>query len=163
EIPRENMIEGDTYVTNDPWQGTGHLHDITMGSPTFHNGEPVAFFARTAHVVEVGGHGFRAVRKTVYAERARVSVSRCEKTRKVNLDLVSILRANVREPNQVIGDFYSLAACNEVGHRRLVDMMREVGLTSLDGLGEFIFSRTRDAMRKRISALPKGSWSNELV
>ncbi|TIT58922.1 MAG: hydantoinase B/oxoprolinase family protein, partial [Mesorhizobium sp.] len=29
-IPREEMFEGDTYVTNDPWQGTGHLHDITM-------------------------------------------------------------------------------------------------------------------------------------
>jgi N-methylhydantoinase B len=82
---------------------------------------------------------------------------------KVNLDLVRILRANVREPNQVVGDFYSLAACNEVGHRRLVDMMKEIGLSSLDGLGDFIFSRTRDAMLERIKALPKGSWSNELV
>jgi N-methylhydantoinase B len=163
EIPRENMFEGDTYVTNDPWQGTGHLHDITMVSPSFLNGELVAFFACTAHVVDVGGRGFGADGKSVYEEGIQIPIMKFAEKGKVNLDLVRILRANVREPNQVIGDFYSLAACNEVGHRRLVDMMREVGLTSLDGLGEFIFSRTRDAMRKRISALPKGSWSNELV
>ncbi len=65
-IPRENMFEGDTYVTNDPWLGTGHLHDITMVSPSFLNGELVGFFACTAHVVDVGGRGFGADGKSVY-------------------------------------------------------------------------------------------------
>src|SRR5690606_21498800 len=82
---------------------------------------------------------------------------------RVNHDLVQIIRANVREPNQVVGDFYSLAACNDVGHRRLIEMMQEIGLTSLDDLGEFIFSRTRAATLDRIAALPKGAWSNELL
>lgn len=163
EIPREDMFEGDTYVTNDPWQGTGHLHDITMVSPSFLNGKLVAFFACTAHVVDVGGRGFGADGKSVYEEGIQIPIMKFAEKGKINLDLVRILRANVREPNQVVGDFYSLAACNEVGHRRLVDMMKEIGLTSLDGLGEFIFSRTRDAMLERIKALPKGSWSNELV
>ena len=163
EVPRDNMFEGDTYVTNDPWQGTGHLHDITMVSPSFLNGELVAFFACTAHVVDVGGRGFGADGKSVYEEGIQIPIMKFAEKGKVNLDLVRILRANVREPNQVVGDFYSLASCNEVGHRRLVDMMKEIGLTSLDGLGEFIFSRTRDAMVERIKALPKGSWSNELV
>ncbi|TIX08968.1 MAG: hydantoinase B/oxoprolinase family protein, partial [Mesorhizobium sp.] len=162
-IPREEMFEGDTYVTNDPWQGTGHLHDITMVSPSFLNGELVAFFACTAHVVDVGGRGFGADAKSVYEEGIQIPIMKFAEMGKVNLDLVRLLRANVREPNQVVGDFYSLAACNEVGHRRLVDMMREIGLASLDGLGDFIFSRTRDAMLDRIKALPKGSWSNELV
>jgi N-methylhydantoinase B len=163
EIPRENMFEGDTYVTNDPWQGTGHLHDITMVSPSFLNGELVAFFACTAHVVDVGGRGFGADSKSVYEEGIQIPIMKFGEKGKVNLDLVKMLRANVREPNQVVGDFYSLAACNDVGHRRLVDMMNEIRLTSLDNIGEFIFSRTRDAMLERIKNLPKGSWSNELV
>jgi N-methylhydantoinase B len=163
EIPRDQMFEGDTYVTNDPWLGTGHLHDITMVSPSFLNGELVAFFACTAHVVDVGGRGFGADAKSVYEEGIQIPIMKFAEKGKVNLDLVRILRANVREPNQVVGDFYSLAACNEVGHRRLVDMMKEIGLSSLDRLGDFIFSRTRDAMLERIKALPKGSWSNELV
>lgn len=163
EIPREEMFEGDTYVTNDPWKGTGHLHDITMVSPSFLNGELVAFFACTAHVVDVGGRGFGADAKSVYEEGIQIPIMKFAEKGKVKADLVRLLRANVREPNQVVGDFYSLAACNEVGHQRLVAMMKEIGLTSLDGLGDFIFSRTREAMRERIKALPKGSWSNELV
>lgn len=163
EIPRGEMYEGDTYVTNDPWKGTGHLHDITMVSPSFLDGELVAFFACTAHVVDVGGRGFGADAKSVYEEGIQIPIMRFAEKGKVNMDLVRILRTNVREPNQVVGDFYSLAACNEVGHRRLVDMMREIGLTSLGNLGEFIFSRTRAAMIERISALPKGNWSNELT
>ncbi|MGN6304114.1 MAG: hydantoinase B/oxoprolinase family protein [Mesorhizobium sp.] len=163
EIPREEMFEGDTYVTNDPWKGTGHLHDITMVSPSFLNGELVAFFACTAHVVDVGGRGFGADAKSVYEEGIQIPIMKFAEKGKVNMDLVRLLRANVREPNQVVGDFYSLAACNEVGHRRLVDMMREIGLPSLDDLGAFIFSRTREAMLERIAALPKGSWSNDLT
>ncbi|AMY01605.1 hydantoinase B/oxoprolinase family protein [Mesorhizobium ciceri] len=163
EIPREEMYEGDTYVTNDPWKGTGHLHDITMVSPSFLNGELVAFFACTAHVVDVGGRGFGADGKSVYEEGIQIPIMKFAERGKVNFDLVKILRANVREPNQVVGDFYSLAACNEVGHRRLVDMMKEIGLASLDRLGEFIFTRTHDATLERIKALPKGTWSNELV
>jgi N-methylhydantoinase B len=163
EIPREEMFEGDTYVTNDPWKGTGHLHDITMVSPSFLNGELVAFFACTAHVVDVGGRGFGADAKSVYEEGIQIPIMKFAEKGKVNMDLVRLLRANVREPNQVVGDFYSLAACNEVGHRRLVDMMKEIGLASLDDLGAFIFSRTREAMLERIAALPKGSWSNDLT
>jgi N-methylhydantoinase B len=163
EIPRTEMYEGDTYVTNDPWQGTGHLHDITMVSPSFLNGELVAFFACTAHVVDVGGRGFGADGKSVYEEGIQIPIMKFAERGEVNLDLVRILRANVREPNQVVGDFYSLASCNDVGHRRLVDMMKEIGLASLDGLGEFIFSRTHQAMLERIKTLPRGSWSNELV
>ncbi len=163
EIPREEMFEGDTYVTNDPWQGTGHLHDITMVSPSFLNGELVAFFACTAHVVDVGGRGFGADGKSVYEEGIQIPIMKFAERGTVNRDLIRILRSNVREQNQVVGDFYSLAACNDVGHRRLVDMMNEIGLASLDGLGEFIFSRTHDAMLERIRTLPKGSWSNELV
>lgn len=163
EIPREEMYEGDTYVTNDPWLGTGHLHDITMVSPSFLDGRLVGFFACTAHVVDVGGRGFGADGKSVYEEGIQIPIMKFAERGEVNRDLIRLLRANVREPNQVVGDFYSLSACNEVGHRRLVDMMREVGIDTLDRLGEFIFSRTHAATLERIRALPKGSWSNVLM
>lgn len=163
EIPRAEMFAGDTYVTNDPWKGTGHLHDITMVSPSFLDGELVAFFACTAHVVDVGGRGFGADGKSVYEEGIQIPIMKFAERGEVNASLVKILRANVREPNQVVGDFYSLSACNEVGHRRLIDMMRETKLASLDALAQFIFARTRAATLKRIADLPKGRWANTLV
>lgn len=163
EIPREDMFEGDTYVTNDPWKGTGHLHDITMVSPSFKNGELIGFFACTAHVVDVGGRGFGADGKSVYEEGIQIPIMKFAEHGNVNKDLLKILRLNVREPNQVIGDFYSLAACNDVGHKRLVEMLDEIGLDNLDTLGEFIFSRTHAAMMERLASLPKGEWSNEMI
>ncbi|QCO55876.1 hydantoinase B/oxoprolinase family protein [Pseudorhodobacter turbinis] len=163
EIPRDQMFPGDTYVTNDPWKGTGHLHDITMVSPSFRGDELVGFFACTAHVVDVGGRGFGADGKSVYEEGIQIPIMKFAERGEVDRVLVSMIRANVREPNQVIGDFYSLAACNDVGHMRLMEMMDEAGFDSLDTLGEFIMSRTHAAMVERLAALPKGSWSNSML
>lgn len=161
-IPRDRMYPGDTYVTNDPWLGTGHLHDITMVSPSFKGDRLVGFFACTAHVVDVGGRGFGADGKSVYEEGIQIPILKFAERGEVNETLLAFLRSNVREPGQVVGDFYSLAACNEVGHRRLIDMMAEIGLETLDDLGAFIFTRTRAAMLDRVRALPQGAWSNVL-
>ena len=163
EIGRDNMFPGDTYVTNDPWKGTGHLHDITMVSPSFKGDRLVGFFACTAHVVDVGGRGFGADGKSVYEEGIQIPIMKFAERGQVNTTLIALLRANVREANQVVGDFYSLVACNDVGHRRLIAMMEEIGLETLDALGEFIFTRTEAALKARIGDLPKGAWENALL
>lgn len=163
EIPREEMYPGDTYATNDPWKGTGHLHDITMVSPSFKGDELVGFFACTAHVVDVGGRGFGADGKSVYEEGIQIPIMKFAERGAVNKDLLKILRLNVRQSDQVVGDFYALAACNDVGHNRLIEMLEEIGLPNLDTLGEFIFTRTAAAVKERLAALPKGSWTNDML
>ncbi|ANQ24673.1 5-oxoprolinase [Vibrio natriegens] len=163
EIPREEMFEGDTYVTNDPWKGTGHLHDITVVSPSFKNDELIGFFACTAHVVDIGGLGFGADGKSVYEEGLQIPIMKFAERGVVNKDLIKVIRTNVREPDLVVGDFYSLAACNDVGHNRLISMLDEVGLDNLEKLGDFILTRTHTAMVERFANLPKGSWGNEML
>jgi len=162
-IPRQEMFPGDTYVTNDPWLGTGHLHDITMVTPVFREGALIGFFACTAHIVDIGGRGFGADGKSVYEEGLQIPIMKFAESGEVNRVLLALLRANVREPNQVVGDFYSLAACNDVGLKRLLEMLDEIGLPDLEALGTFILSRTAAAMKERIAGLPQGSWSNELL
>src|ERR1043166_5825995 len=56
-FPLATMKPGDHYITNDPWLTCGHLHDLTVVSPTFLNGDPVGLFASTVHVVDIGGVG----------------------------------------------------------------------------------------------------------
>ena len=68
DIGPDNIFEGDIYITNDPWMGTGHLHDITVVTPSFYKGRHVGFFACTAHVVDIGGRGFGADSNSVYEE-----------------------------------------------------------------------------------------------
>ncbi|WP_306152193.1 hydantoinase B/oxoprolinase family protein [Roseovarius sp. MMSF_3281] len=160
DIGRDNIFEGDVYITNDPWKGTGHLLDITMVTPSFRGGQLVGFFACTAHVVDVGGRGFGPDANEVYEEGIFIPIMKFVERGTVNRDLVNILRNNVREADQVVGDIFSLAACNETGHRRLQDMMDEFGLADLEELGEFVFKRSYDATLERIAALPKGSYDN---
>ena len=66
DIGPDNIFEGDVYVTNDPWKGTGHLHDITIVSPSFYKGRLIGYFASTAHVVDIGGRGFGPDAREVY-------------------------------------------------------------------------------------------------
>ena len=68
KFPISRMEEGDVYITNDPWMGTGHLHDFTVVTPTFKNGRIVALFASTSHVVDVGGLGFGPDARQVFEE-----------------------------------------------------------------------------------------------
>ncbi|WP_136683948.1 hydantoinase B/oxoprolinase family protein [Falsirhodobacter xinxiangensis] len=160
DIGRDNIFEGDVYITNDPWKGTGHLHDFTVVSPSFRDGALVGFFACTAHVVDVGGRGFGPDANEVYEEGIFVPIMKFATRGTVNQDLVNILRNNVREAHQVVGDVYSLAACNEIGHRRLMDMMDEFVLCDLEGLADFIFKRSYDATIEAIAALPRGQYDN---
>lgn len=160
DIGRENIFEGDVYITNDPWKGTGHLHDFTVVSPSFRDGALIGFFACTAHVVDVGGRGFGPDANEVYEEGIFIPIMKFAERGAVNKDLVNILRNNVREAHQVVGDVYSLAACNEIGHRRLMDMMDEFKLVDLEGLSEFIFERSLQATLERLAALRHGSYDN---
>ena len=156
-IGMKNMFEGDVYITNDPWEGTGHLHDITVVTPSFHKGKHVGFFACTAHIVDIGGRGFGADANSVYEEGLYIPIMKFAARGKVDMTLVNIIRGNVREPDQLVGDVYALATCNEVGHRRLIDMMTEFKLKDLEAISQFIMDNSRRATLARIAALPRSS------
>ena len=117
DIGPERIYPGDVYITNDPWKGTGHLHDITVTTPVFHRDELIGFFASTAHVVDVGGRGYGPEAKEVYEEGIRIPILKWTERGVLNNDLVTMVRWNVREADQVIGDIHGLAACNETGRR----------------------------------------------
>src|SRR5436305_3877567 len=144
-FPLATMKEGDHYITNDPWLTCGHLHDLTVVSPTFLRGEPIGLFASTVHVVDIGGLGMGPDGRQVFEEGLSIPLMPLAREGKMNDDLLRILRANVREPLQVEGDVYALAPCNDEGSRRLVEMMDEFGLANLDRLGDDIIATSRQA------------------
>ncbi|RYH03545.1 hydantoinase B/oxoprolinase family protein [Salipiger sp. IMCC34102] len=156
DIGIETMRPGDIYLTNDPWKGTGHLHDITVCTPTFHQGALVGFFACTAHVTDIGGRGFGADADSVYEEGLHLPIMRFASEGEVDRTLLQILRANVRAPDQLVGDLFALASCNEIGQRRLVAMLDEFGLANLESVAAFILDNSRRATLERIAALPQG-------
>ena len=162
KYPLEQMEDGDVYITNDPWLATGHLHDFTVVTPAFRDGAIVALFASTCHVVDVGGLGFGPDGRQVFEEGIYLPIMPLAKRGKMNQTLLEIVRANVREPLLLEGDFFSLIACNETGVRRLLEMMVEFGLSEIDSLSDLILSRSRNAMLEDIRKLPFGVYRNSM-
>jgi N-methylhydantoinase B len=152
------MAEGDVFITNDPWKGTGHLNDFTVLTPTFVDGRIVALFAATSHVVDVGGIGFGPDGRQVFEEGINIPIMPLFERGELNRHLMEILKVNVREPLPVEGDLHALAACNEIGSRRLVSTLREFALADLTGVADQIIENSRDAMLEEIRALPQGTY-----
>ena len=135
------MKPGDAYITNDPWMGTGHLNDFVITTPCFHNGKLVGLFSCTSHLMDIGGIGFGPDATDVFMEGLYIPLLKLFDEGKVNETLMAMIRANTRLPVDTEGDVYSLAACNDVGCQRLVEMMDEFGLDDLDELGDHICAR----------------------
>jgi N-methylhydantoinase B len=162
KFPAAAMRPGDIFITNDPWKGTGHLHDFTVVTPVFREQRMIALFASTCHVIDIGGRGMGPDARQIYEEGLYVPIMRFASTAGTNDTLIDIVRANVREPLQVVGDIYSLAGCNDVGSRQLIRMMDEFGIETLDLLGDHILKRSRVATLEAIRKLPKGVFRNSM-
>ncbi len=160
--PLETLRPGDVLLTNDPWFGTGHLNDFTVVTPVFIGERPVALFAATSHIADVGGLGFGPDGRQVFEEGLNIPMGYLFREGRTNQTLMEIIRANVRDPRAAEGDLHSLAACNQAGAVSLLSTLEEFGLDSLDGVAETIIGHSRDAMLAEIRKLPFGTWRNEM-
>jgi N-methylhydantoinase B len=162
KFPAQTMRPGDHYITNDPWLGTGHLHDLTVVTPAFYGGKMVGLFANTAHVIDIGGLGFGPEGRSVFEEGLYIPILKCFDRGVANETFFEFIRAGSRLPIELEGDIYSLCACNDAGARRLAQMLDEFALHSLDPLADFIFDASRRATIAEIGKLARGTYCAEI-
>jgi len=161
-IPPATLKPGDVLITNDPWLGTGHLPDITMMTPVFHRGHLVAFAANVAHMPDIGGRPFSADSREIFEEGLRLPPTFLYRGGTPSEEIFGIIRANVRVPEQVLGDLEAGRGANEVMVRRLREFLDDYALDDLDALAEEMFNRSEASMRAKIAALPDGDYANML-
>ncbi len=159
--PLPTLAPGDVLITNDPWMTSGQINDITIATPILKEGRVVALFANTCHAADIGGRLLSAQASEVYEEGLRLPIMKLFDRGEPNDVLVQIIRANVRLPDEVIGDLHAQAACNDSGGRALLEMMGEFGLPDIDAVADEIVRRSEDAVRARIRDLPDGEWQSE--
>ncbi|MEE2692041.1 MAG: hydantoinase B/oxoprolinase family protein [Pseudomonadota bacterium] len=162
KYPLSHLQNGDVLLTNDPWDGTGHLNDFTVVTPVFREGVPIALFAATSHVADVGGLGFGPDARQIYEEGLLVPITFLFRRGEPNITLLEMIRANVRDPKAAEGDLFSLAGCNGAGAKRLLETLDEFGLADLDLVGRMIIDNSARAMRAEIARLPHGTFTNEM-
>ena len=160
-FPVDRLSPGDVLITNDPWQTAGQINDITITTPVFKQDRLVALFANTCHSADIGGRILSAEAREVFEEGLRIPIMKLFDRGEPNRILMQIVRTNVRQPDEVIGDFYAQTACNDAGGRALLEMMEEFELDSIDPVADEIIRRSETAVRAEIAKLPSGEWSNE--
>ena len=161
EYPAETLVPGDVLITNDPWQTAGQINDMTVLTPVFKHGRVVGYFASTCHAPDIGGRIYSAEAREVYEEGLRIPITKLFLRDQPNHELFKLIRANVRTPDETIGDLYAQTSSNAVGARELLHFMNDFGLDSIDPLADEIITRSERAMREAIRKLPNGRYENE--
>jgi N-methylhydantoinase B len=160
-FPPETLEPGDVLITNDPWKGTGHIHDISVAMPIFRNGRLTAFAAVTSHMADIGGRIRNSGIREIFEEGLQIPMLKLVRHGEPDEAVVAFIRQNVRVPEQTMGDVWGeVAACRMLA-TRLVELLDESGV-DLDELGHEIRTRSEEAMRTAIRALPDGDYRYRL-
>ncbi len=162
-FPRETLAPGDVLITNHPWKTAGHLNDITVLTPVFRRDRLVGFFGSCAHSLDIGGRGFSSDSRSLYEEGLFIPFAKLADRGRVNDLLLDVIRHNVRSPELVVGDVVAQMTCNEIGGRRLVELMDEFRLEDLGELSDEIVGRCDRVMREAIRKIPDGAYRSEVV
>lgn len=158
-FPADTLREGDALVTNDPWMGTGHIHDVTTVMPLFFRGELVAFAAVVSHLPDIGGRLRSNSNRDIYEEGLQIPMLKLMSAGKVDQTLVSMIRQNIRVPEQGLGDMWAqVGACRMMGER-LKPLLESVDLNLL---GAQVRHRSESTMRDAIRELPDGLYRSHV-
>lgn len=160
--PEAVLLPGDVLFTNDPWQITGHLNDITMVSPIWLDGEIVAYAMSIAHQTDIGGRGMTLESRDVFEEGLRIPLCKLLEAGELNRDALMFVRENVRVPNMVLGDIRAQLAANDTIVRHTLSMIDTIGPSEFVEFGRDILSRTELATRTALGELAPGVYKAEL-
>jgi N-methylhydantoinase B len=159
KFPAETMKPGDVFITNDPWKGSGHVHDVTTATPIFNKGQLVGFAAVVSHLPDIGGKLRSNSSREIYEEGLQIPLMKLFDAGVPNEVLIEIISQNVRVPEQGMGDIYAqVSGCRTMGER-LQGLLETV---DLDELGAEVRMRSENAMREAIRAIPDGIYRSSV-
>ncbi|MBV7486472.1 hydantoinase B/oxoprolinase family protein [Bordetella sp. BOR01] len=159
----DDLQPDDVLITNDIWQGTGHLPDITVAKPIFLDGRIIGWAGSVAHAPDIGGRIRSADARSVFEEGLQIPIMKVMRGGVIDKVFEQILRKNVRVPDQVMGDLYAQFTALQRIEQRVLAQMQEYGLESLEELAHEIQSRSEAAMRDAICKIPEGVYRQSAI
>lgn len=163
-----DLSPGDLIVLNDPFRGGTHLPDITMVSPVFaegaaHESSLLGFTASRAHHADVGGMtpGSMPVAREIYQEGLIIPPVRLMRTGKMDTGLLDLILANVRTPQERLGDLQAQIAANRRGEERLLALVARYGRPQVTEAMAELLAYTERTTRHLLTSLPDGTYRFE--
>ena len=156
----ETLAPGDVILVNDPYTGGTHLNDVTIIYPVFRDGKLIFFPAVRAHWADVGGMvpGSMSGKATeIYQEGIRIPPVKIIEGGKMNGAALDLLLANMRVPEERLGDLQaSITACR-VAEMRIHEICERHGVEKLLEVVRLDLDRAEARMRACIANLPDGT------
>jgi len=161
-----SMREGDGFLLNDPWCGGSHLPDLTLVRPVFLGARLCGFAATVLHHQDVGGMTAGSIppgATSVFQEGLRLPPVRSHREGRLDDLLRTVLCANSRTPDLLLGDLSSQWAAAELGARELAGLADRLG-DAFDPVGEALLRQAQEMTCAALRAFPDGeaSWSDAL-
>ena len=166
KYPIDRMEPGDAIITNDPYISGSHLPDIVMITPVFMEGECVALLANLAHHVDIGGivpGGMPTISTEIFQEGIRIPPVKLRKRGVLDEEILSVITNNVRTSYEMRGDFQAQLAANNVGERRIREVIAKYGVETTRFYMNAIMDYAERRMAGAIRELPQGTYAFEDV
>ncbi len=163
-LSRSDLAPGDAVLLNDPYRGGTHLPDLTLVTPVFFDdSEPVFFLANRAHHADVGGMtaGSLPLSTEIFQEGLRIPPVKIVRAGAFDRDLLALLLANVRTPQEREGDLAAQLAANRVGERRLREVVEQYGQAATERYARALLDYGERLMRGVLAAIPDGDYAAE--
>ena len=157
------MEPGDVVILNDPFRGGTHLPDITLVQPIFigDGSAPLFYVANRAHHSDVGGMspGSMPLGREVFQEGLILPPIKLVRRGEICQDILSLILANVRTPDEREGDLSAQIASNRVGEARLRAIVERYGLERVCHYARAVQDYAERILRHTIAAIPDGEYS----
>ena len=154
-----DLVDGDVYIFNDPYDGGTHLSDFRLVKPLYRNGSVYCYLASVGHWHDVGGNvpgNYNPIATESYQEGMLIPPVKLFKAGVIQQDIIDILQSNSRLPMSVYGDLNAQINALDLGVKRLNSLLDDYGENTIKlALGE-LKDRASKMMRSYISSLPDG-------
>ncbi len=160
----EDISDGDLFILNDPYFGGSHLPDITIIRPVFYQGRLLFYGVNRAHHSDVGGGthgGYNPAANEIFQEGIRIPPLKLYDKGVPRNDLLQMLSANVRQPENFLGDLNAQIGSVMLAAQRIESLLADFGPERLMALVAEILAATERQVRQFISGWPDGVYHGE--
>ncbi len=160
----DDIHDGDLFILNDPYFGGSHLPDITIIRPVFHDGQLLFYGVNRAHHSDVGGGthgGYNPGANEIFQEGLRIPPLRIYDRGVPRNDLLQMMSANVRQPENFLGDLNAQIGSVMLAARRIGDLLSEYGADRLMSVVAEILNATERQVRQFVAGWPDGVYHGE--
>jgi N-methylhydantoinase B len=165
DYPLETMRPGDVFFHNDVYLsegGIGHLPDLCVTVPVFHQGSVVAFVQAFGHHDDIGGAvpgSMPSHATSVFEEGLMVPPIRLWDGGTPNEAALKIMTRNSRMPDSLAADLDAECSACLMGARRLAELFDRYGRAAVESCFDAIIDATTSTFRREVLAkIPDGTY-----